>query len=892
MSSEWQTLAIIMLTFFLSVGSAKAFSGSGSGTEADPYQITSCAQLQEIGSELDAYYTLTGNIDCTGSGFSPIGSHSNPFTGALDGGHNAITGITINTGQDYVGLFSQIGDSSCTQGIDCGVVKGVGLEGVDVTGDWWTGALAGASFGNITECYSTGTVRSPRITGGLVGTNGGYIERSFSSVEVIDTGGAGHMGGLSGSNTGMIRDCYSTGDVMGSNNLWVGGLVGSSGSVSGFGDASIVRSYSTSEVHGKSYVGGLVGYGYSDNDIIDSFSAGKVYTTSADSLGELAGIRSDVMNSYWINHNDDSPEHCGQMSCGVFDNQPDCETVPECTWSYDAFYMTWYCGGWFPSDHGCIRVENEDYFKGDVQPDSQSREPFPSWDFDSVWTEVDSSYPVLKWQGIGGDVQSYEVYGCAELTEAGATYTLQNDIEANTTCISIMADDITLDCNGHNITGVVPRTNSLKAGIESKGFSGTSIINCKVSGFITGINITGDHATLENNIARENRLHGISFNGDYSHLAYNDMNNNGPVPQIPLYGGGYGYGLLLAGNSNTLSNNRYVANRGITPQNPFPGFGASITGNNNTLRNEVAMMNTDLGIGPFGIGISLSGSENTLENITAMYNKHSGIYIKGTGNTITGSDLEHNPFGVFMTSSYGSTVDDSLLGNCSGVSSACLYIHDSDYNIIRHVSIEGSDDKGIHIRTLSPGTSSSNNVIRDVTVSGASRPVYIETNSGSENLNNTFLNCSYGWELVEGDSELIRKWYVDMVATDGSNPVQGATVNMDNEDWSSTETTGLDGYVPRQEVIEYVNQSGTTADKTLQVIASKPNYGSYSWGQNQVTDNMILNDGSEITMMLACTPTNDCTGLECGHVDDGCGTMLDCGSCGQSEACVSNACQP
>ena len=65
---------------------AAAFSGSGSGTEANPYIITTPAQLQEMNNDLAAYYQLANNITVITN--TMIGSASSPFTGVLDGaGH-------------------------------------------------------------------------------------------------------------------------------------------------------------------------------------------------------------------------------------------------------------------------------------------------------------------------------------------------------------------------------------------------------------------------------------------------------------------------------------------------------------------------------------------------------------------------------------------------------------------------------------------------------------------------------------------------------------------------------------------------------------------------------------------------------------------------------------
>ena len=77
-------------------GSAFAFSGAGSGTEADPYLITDVYELQEMSDDLTAYYVLGNDIDASvtsswngNAGFEPIGT----FTGIFDGQGHTITGV-------------------------------------------------------------------------------------------------------------------------------------------------------------------------------------------------------------------------------------------------------------------------------------------------------------------------------------------------------------------------------------------------------------------------------------------------------------------------------------------------------------------------------------------------------------------------------------------------------------------------------------------------------------------------------------------------------------------------------------------------------------------------------------------------------------------------------
>jgi PKD repeat protein len=74
---------IFIIACVLLVGSVSAFSGSGSGTVGDPYQITTCTQLHETANSMSSYYKLMNNIDCINYGnFTQIpGSFSGQWNG-------------------------------------------------------------------------------------------------------------------------------------------------------------------------------------------------------------------------------------------------------------------------------------------------------------------------------------------------------------------------------------------------------------------------------------------------------------------------------------------------------------------------------------------------------------------------------------------------------------------------------------------------------------------------------------------------------------------------------------------------------------------------------------------------------------------------------------------
>lgn len=98
--------------FTKSARAATAFAG-GSGTEADPYQISTAAELALLASgnavQMAANYLLTADIDLSGwSDWTPIGGDI-PFSGRFDGGYNTVRGLRIEhahtSDEIYFGLF-------------------------------------------------------------------------------------------------------------------------------------------------------------------------------------------------------------------------------------------------------------------------------------------------------------------------------------------------------------------------------------------------------------------------------------------------------------------------------------------------------------------------------------------------------------------------------------------------------------------------------------------------------------------------------------------------------------------------------------------------------------------------------------------------------------------
>ena len=85
-------LELVLMLIVFSISTVYSQAAGGTGTELDPFVIEDCDELQDMQSDLGAYYKLGNDIDCSmtstlngGAGFAPVGSSSNPFAGSFDG---------------------------------------------------------------------------------------------------------------------------------------------------------------------------------------------------------------------------------------------------------------------------------------------------------------------------------------------------------------------------------------------------------------------------------------------------------------------------------------------------------------------------------------------------------------------------------------------------------------------------------------------------------------------------------------------------------------------------------------------------------------------------------------------------------------------------------------
>lgn len=242
-------------------------------------------------------FLLDDDLQLDGIAFTPIPSFGGTFVGQ---GHT-ISGLSVSGGSSHMGLFRYIQEDGAVYqlsvsgsataesphsglallaGVNYGVIGNCHVSG-NISGNEKTGSVAGIneSTGVIMDCSASGSVSGKHLIGGIAGENLGSISGSqnycnvniiaednhidLSSIDldaaltdILTTENAASVtdiGGITGSNSGVIRACVNDGSVgyphVGYN---IGGIAGSqSGYIEGCINYGLLN--------GRKDIGGIAG---------------------------------------------------------------------------------------------------------------------------------------------------------------------------------------------------------------------------------------------------------------------------------------------------------------------------------------------------------------------------------------------------------------------------------------------------------------------------------------------------------------------------------------------------------------------------------------------------------------------------------------------------------
>lgn len=224
------------------------------------YTPEDLASINDNEASLSGYYVLMNDIDLTDYlsqkelGWTPIGGYQDvidpniatkyAFKGTFDGDGHVIYNMRANRKDEKsfnAGLFGYLTSSA--------IIKNLGV---------------------------TGTLNVSSYSGGLVGSNSGTISNCWANVDVNVYTGEDvyrYVGGLVGNNFGTIENCYSMGEVL--CDSYYGAFVG-------YNDGEIINCYALSLTSLSKFVGfGLVDEScilFNNETLFKQFDFSKVFT--------------------------------------------------------------------------------------------------------------------------------------------------------------------------------------------------------------------------------------------------------------------------------------------------------------------------------------------------------------------------------------------------------------------------------------------------------------------------------------------------------------------------------------------------------------------------------------------------------------------------------------
>ncbi len=210
----------------------------------------------------EIYNTTSGGVAYVKSNWIPIGEvgSGNNWQGTFDGNGHIVSGIYINTSSDDQGLFGVV---------ENGTIKNLGVKDSYIKGGWNVGGIAGSSSGTIQNCYNTGSVSGNIRIGGIAGGNWGTVQYCYNTGSVSCA--ERDAGGIAGNNGGTIRNCSNVGSVGGKD--YIGGIAGATSP--GSSDQTIQNCYNIGSISGRYSVGGIAGYN-GERSIQNCYNAGSV----------------------------------------------------------------------------------------------------------------------------------------------------------------------------------------------------------------------------------------------------------------------------------------------------------------------------------------------------------------------------------------------------------------------------------------------------------------------------------------------------------------------------------------------------------------------------------------------------------------------------------------
>ncbi len=288
---------------------------SGSGTQADPYQLATPENMSELAGLVNSgisfsgkYFKLTADITLPGN-WTPIGCKINPNIASIEAGENlypfsgTIDGEKADSAGNYT-LTVPNGGLPLLGYVKGATVKNLKLAGERIDGYGLVNNFEGVGLSGTAITIDNVTIKSGTkiVKSGLLGAN--ITENPYAGVSaafvasiknctieagaVIGCDGDQNMiGGFAGRMQGTIENCKNYGTVKGKN--IVGGIIGTRDNA--LKNCTVKNCSFYGSVIGEENVGGIVGSGYMTNNALTASAPnGQRINILGNTVGEGATV--------------------------------------------------------------------------------------------------------------------------------------------------------------------------------------------------------------------------------------------------------------------------------------------------------------------------------------------------------------------------------------------------------------------------------------------------------------------------------------------------------------------------------------------------------------------------------------------------------------------------
>ena len=290
---------------------------SGSGTQADPYQLATAENMSELAGLVNSgisfsgkYFKLTADITLPDNNWTPIGCKINPniasieagenlypFSGTIDGAKEGADGEcwTLRVPQNGLPLLGYVKGAT---------VKNLNLAGERINGYGLVNNFEGVGLSGTAITIENVTIKAGTkiVKSGLLGAN--MTENPYAGVSAVFVasiknctieagavigcdGDQNMIGGFAGRMQGTIENCKNYGTVKGKN--VVGGIIGTRDNALKICTVKNCGFYGS--VIGEENVGGIVGSGYMTNNALTASAPnGQRINILGNTVGEGATV--------------------------------------------------------------------------------------------------------------------------------------------------------------------------------------------------------------------------------------------------------------------------------------------------------------------------------------------------------------------------------------------------------------------------------------------------------------------------------------------------------------------------------------------------------------------------------------------------------------------------